>query len=212
MLFPADYSIIEKKEKLNHRFVTIVGKPTNSENSGVIMDKRIEKTRHGIFNAFIELRAKKPLERISVKELCELANINKSTFYAHYLDIYDLSDKIESEITAQIINEIDIDDLVREPTSLPKQLAVLYTSRQPLISTIFSSSRTQEMPKKILYTIISKMKEKHPELANDDKLKIMLTYSVFGAYYAFNENRTCSDELVLETLGELSEKLNFGEV
>ena len=44
------------------------------------MDKRIEKTKHGIFNAFIELRSKKDLECISVKELCELANINKSTF------------------------------------------------------------------------------------------------------------------------------------
>lgn len=209
MLFPADYSIIENKEKLNHRFVTIVGKPTSSENSGVIMDKRIEKTRRGIFNAFIELRAKKPLERISVKEICELANINKSTFYAHYLDIYDLSDKIESEITAQIINGIDVDDLMREPSSLPKQLAVLYTSRQPLILTIFSGSRTQELPKKILSAIISQLNDKHPELTNDDRLKIMLTYSVFGGYYAFNENRTCSDELVIETLGELSEKLNL---
>ncbi|MDE6789083.1 MAG: TetR/AcrR family transcriptional regulator [Ruminococcus sp.] len=173
------------------------------------MDKRIEKTRHGIFNAFIELRAKKPLERISVKEICELSNINKSTFYAHYLDIYDLSDKIESEITAQIINGIDVDDLMREPASLPKQLAVLYTSRQPLISTIFSGSRTQELPKKILSAVVSRLNEKHPEFANDDRLKIMLTYSVYGSYYAFNENRTCSNELVIETLGELLKKLNL---
>ena len=47
------------------------------------MDLRTEKTESSIINAFIELRAKKPLEKITVKELCQLARINKSTFYAH---------------------------------------------------------------------------------------------------------------------------------
>ena len=56
------------------------------------MDIRIEKTKQSIINAFIEIRSRKEVERITVKELCEKARINKSTFYAHYKDIYDLSD------------------------------------------------------------------------------------------------------------------------
>lgn len=47
------------------------------------MDIRIEKTERAIRNAFLELRAAKPLEKITVKELCSLACINKSTFYSH---------------------------------------------------------------------------------------------------------------------------------
>lgn len=173
------------------------------------MDKRIEKTKHGIYNAFIELRSKKSLERISVKELCELANINKSTFYAHYLDIYDLSDKIESEITAEIMKEINIDDLIENPAGLPRQLSLLLTSKQSLISTIFSGSRTQELPRKILSEILNKLSEKHFDYANNERVNIMLTYSVFGGYYAFNENRDCSDEIVIETLGEISGQLKM---
>ncbi len=173
------------------------------------MDKRIEKTKHGIYNAFIELRSKKSLERISVKELCELANINKSTFYAHYLDIYDLSDKIESEITAEIMKEINIDDLIENPAGLPRQLSLLLTSKQSLISTIFSGSRTQELPRKILSEILNKLSEKHSDYANNERVNIMLTYSVFGGYYAFNENRDCSDEIVIETLGEISGQLKM---
>ena len=64
------------------------------------MDLRIEKTERGIKNAFIELRSRKPLEKITVKELCESARINKSTFYAHYKDIYDLSDAMEEEVSS----------------------------------------------------------------------------------------------------------------
>ena len=86
---------------------------------------------------------------------------------------------------------------------------LICTSKQPLIGIIFSGSRTQELPRKILLAVISQLCEKHPELANDDKLKIMLTYSVFGSYYAFNENRDCSDEVVIETLGEISGQLKL---
>lgn len=44
------------------------------------MDLRVEKTEKAIKNAFIELRSQKPLEKITVKELCAEARINKSTF------------------------------------------------------------------------------------------------------------------------------------
>ena len=61
------------------------------------MDIRTEKTENAIKSAFLELRAKRPLEKITVKELCALARINKSTFYTHYQDIYALSEKLEKE-------------------------------------------------------------------------------------------------------------------
>ena len=62
------------------------------------MDIRIEKTKTAIHNTFLELRSKKPLEKITIKELCEKAQINKSTFYSHYKDIYDLYDAYEKDI------------------------------------------------------------------------------------------------------------------
>ena len=40
------------------------------------------------------------------KELCEKAQINKSTFYSHYKDIYDLSDQLETDVVASVIEAI----------------------------------------------------------------------------------------------------------
>ena len=51
------------------------------------MDIRIEKTGRAIEKAFMELRARQPLEKIRIKDLCTLAKVNKSTFYAHYEEI-----------------------------------------------------------------------------------------------------------------------------
>ena len=51
------------------------------------MDLRVTKTQRAIRAAFLELREKKPLEKITVKELCQRAEILKSTFYDHYADV-----------------------------------------------------------------------------------------------------------------------------
>ena len=67
------------------------------------MDLRIVKTRNAILSAWETLRAKKPVEKISVKELSELAQINKATFYLHFHDIYDLSDYWERRMIEQVL-------------------------------------------------------------------------------------------------------------
>mgnify|MGYP000329139790 CR=1 FL=1 len=66
------------------------------------------KTKGSIVNAFLSLRAKKPLEKITVKELCQLARINKSTFYTHYPDIFALSYALEGEVVEAILADIPI--------------------------------------------------------------------------------------------------------
>ena len=54
----------------------------------------------------MELRAQKPLEKIKVKELCDLACINKSTFYAHYQDIYALANAMEDEMVEVVVESL----------------------------------------------------------------------------------------------------------
>lgn len=61
-------------------------------------DQRVRMTRMLIRKAFTELLNRKPIQSISVKELCELAGINRGTFYAHYTDTYDLLAGLEEEM------------------------------------------------------------------------------------------------------------------
>ena len=106
------------------------------------MDLRIEKTERGIKNAFIELRSRKPLEKITVKELCESARINKSTFYAHYKDIYDLSDAMEEEVVQSIANSIQHPEyLMEHPAEFARELLMAYISQNSLTAILFSGSQ-----------------------------------------------------------------------
>ena len=56
--------------------------------------------------AFISLLRKKPLEKISVTELCQKAGVNRSTFYAHYLDVYDLMDQVTNGFIQKMFRDI----------------------------------------------------------------------------------------------------------
>lgn len=65
-------------------------------------DRRVRITKAAIRESLIELMSTYPLSKVSVKMICEKADINRSTFYAHYQDQYDLLHKIQKEVIADI--------------------------------------------------------------------------------------------------------------
>lgn len=58
-------------------------------------NKRKKESQEKIEKAFIELIQTRNVEEITVTDICNITGINRSTFYANYLDIYDLVDKIK---------------------------------------------------------------------------------------------------------------------
>ena len=72
------------------------------------MDLRVLKTKKNIREAFLELRKNLSLEEIKVNALCEKAMVNKTTFYNHYQDIYELSEELENEVVENFLNNFSI--------------------------------------------------------------------------------------------------------
>lgn len=65
-------------------------------------DRRVKYTKMVLKESFIKLLEIKKISQISIKEICENADINRATFYAHYNDQYDLLRKIENELLDNI--------------------------------------------------------------------------------------------------------------
>ena len=70
------------------------------------MDIRIKKTKKAIADAFLTKTKKKPIEKITVTDIVKEAQINKSTFYAHYHDIYDLMDELRNEAIEMVVSNM----------------------------------------------------------------------------------------------------------
>lgn len=172
------------------------------------MDYRIQKTKRSIYNAFIELRSKKPLEKLTIKELCEKAQINKSTFYVYYQDVYDLSDKIEDEVISEIMKSLsDTEEILANPALFSNRLFLAYTSQQSLINIVFNGSRSDNLPRKIEAAIKDAVFRNYPQYKNNIDFNIHLTYSIYGGFYTYKEYAQCNDEHIHKIIGELSGKV-----
>lgn len=66
------------------------------------MDKRIEKTKRSIQNAFVDLLTEKGDKRITVTEIAKKANIGRKTFYLHYTCIEDIVKDIENDLESEL--------------------------------------------------------------------------------------------------------------
>lgn len=66
-------------------------------------DRRVVKTKHAIFKAFVELLNEKDINQITITDVAKRANINRKTFYNYYSDINDVMEEIENLVVANVI-------------------------------------------------------------------------------------------------------------
>lgn len=171
-------------------------------------DLRIIKTKRSIAAAFLELRSKKELERITVKELCERAAVNKSTFYTHYQDLYDLADQLETQVAADIVAGMCHPETVfSDPGAFNRELVREYVAREELIHLLFSGSRASLLPGKIEQSLKELIFSLRPDLKDNAAANVFFTIEIYGGFYAFEKCRAFGVDAVVEIMTVLNEKI-----
>lgn len=69
-------------------------------------DRRVRRTRRLMREGLMKLMQQKPVREISVKELSDLIDINRGTFYLYYRDIFDMVQQLENELVEEMENII----------------------------------------------------------------------------------------------------------
>lgn len=80
-------------------------------------DRRVRKTKAQLRAGLAKLMQTKSIKEITVKELVDEVDINRSTFYLHYTDIYQMLESIEDELEGeinQIVNNHPVDSYYKE--------------------------------------------------------------------------------------------------
>ncbi len=146
------------------------------------MDLRAERTKKSIWEAFLKLRKKKSIEKITVREISDIAMINKSTFYRYYEDIYRLSDEIENYVLDKCLKGIDnfiITDTIER-----------FIDNSDLFNVVFSGDRMDIAINKLHDRAMEIILKSNPKLENDLEKKVIISSLIFGNFkaYTFYQN------------------------
>ena len=147
------------------------------------------------------------MKKITVKELCQRADIHKSTFYSHYEDLYALSDALETQVVEQVIFGLHHPEYVFErPAQFIRELFQGYWTQDERIQILFSGSRSGRMVEKVEESVKQLVFCQHPEYARNPDMHIFLSYTVYGGYHAYIRSRDLPREQVVELISQLSQR------
>ena len=173
--------------------------------------RRVRMTKRIIKDAYIELLSKNPDKRISITDICNCADINRSTFYMHYEDVNCLIEEIEDELISQIPNVTGmkvITDVKEYIKALEKTFDYVLDNKNVFI-TLMARLDNNGFKKKIIATVL----EDYKELSiNEDSLisKYGYLYCINGVIGLLNEWVNDNFPISSHELAELTLKMSMG--
>jgi AcrR family transcriptional regulator len=150
--------------------------------------KNASRSRYLIKQAYGELLNEKDSAKISVTDIVERANISRGTFYAHYLDVYDLGMAIQNNVLETLdtaMNKIGLENIIADPT-VAVVLGMEFLEKNKAYYGLFvNSSRGDALISRIISFLEDRfyptIEELFPDPEELERVKLFMIYTV-GAY------------------------------
>lgn len=137
------------------------------------LDLRIVKTKKNIYATFESLMMKHAFEDIKVSDICNMAMINRSTFYAHYDDKYELLAEYINNMKDLLSKELDKNSNINNSKEYYLEMIRLLLDhiedRRDVFSQVMINNRNSILMD-ILYEVISKDVIKQIKEQNENKI------------------------------------------
>jgi AcrR family transcriptional regulator len=116
-------------------------------------DRRINKTKKLIEKNFVKLLDKKDISQITVKNLCDICDINRGTFYNHYMDIYDLKNKIENDLILKFnetMSKYPLNELNKNSLPLFEEILEFINQNIDVVTILFKENKNSSFLNKLV--------------------------------------------------------------
>lgn len=108
-----------------------------------LIDRRIRKTRKQLKDCLISLLKTKRIQDITVRELTEMADLNRGTFYLHYKDVFDLLEQTETELLGKlnsVIQKHRAEELLDRPFNIFHEVYTLVYENASLVEILLGEN------------------------------------------------------------------------
>lgn len=175
------------------------------------MDRRQRKTREAIKRALIELLGEKDISKITTKDIAERADINRSTFYLHYVDAYSVLESIQQDAANTVITLADmpIDDLKANMTYMLTSVTEMLDENTGFVKflmrnkTGFYARIESELTDRFTHRYLAARPDSDETYVSNAMSFIMS--GLFGTYSRWLESRSCSIERLSECISSVIE-------
>ena len=120
------------------------------------------RSRKMIRQAFFEILKEKSFEKITVTDIVKRADVNRSTFYAHYPDVMGVVEEIQEEIleyTQNFMDNINFKDFYENPKPHLQSIVKLVAENNELYRLLMTSAMATKQLDKLKYIIIERTLE-----------------------------------------------------
>ena len=126
------------------------------------MDRRVRKTRMQLRSGLTQLMREKPIKDITVRELAQLVDINRCTFYLHYRDIYDMVEQVEQEVFDEfeaLVRAHPTEELMNKPVALLLDLFEFFAANADLCAAFLGGNGDMAFFNKLILLIRDRVVE-----------------------------------------------------
>ena len=146
------------------------------------IDRRVRKTRRQLRECLISLLKEKKVQDITVRELTDMADLNRGTFYLHYKDVFDLLEKTEAELQDefnQLVLRHDAVDLKQRPAVIFNEIYSLVYENADLIEILLGENGD--------LNFVNRLKKLIREKCLKDWMEVFRTGNpaVFDAFFSY---------------------------
>ena len=137
-------------------------------------DRRVIKTKRAIRNAFAALIAEKDLNDITIKDISDVADINRKTVYNYYGGIHEILDEIENELVSsfeKVIQEIDFPRNLENPNKIFETLTDVINGDMEFYSQLMKIDANSHLVRKIVSALKIRVKQTLAQQLPADKKK-----------------------------------------
>ena len=176
-------------------------------------DPRSAATKEKIINAYIQLLSETKPENISALEICEIANIHRSTFYRHYEGINDIEIDIEKTVLktfSDILDNTPLDDFINGRKTFLRTVSETIRNDLSFYTKVLLVNRRVDFIEKIDATIRNKLKETLSEKTelSDDEIDYIFTFAVAGRVAVYRKWILSGFKQSEDTISSILEKVS----
>jgi len=169
-------------------------------------DRRIAKTKKALKRAFISLLTTKEFTDITVKEVADMADVDRKTLYNYYNGTYQILEEIENDFIKLLedsVIKLDFENNIKNPLNIFEKITEVLNENIDLYQTLMKLDSNSQIVLKMINSLTLKVKEvliKYSDIESKYNIDVVSKYVTSGLISIYqdwfnSDNKTSLEEL-----------------